>query len=218
MVAFYTPTDNTLTDVAKTTAQITVLSTATYSNWSVPLISSLYTMSECVYYVNTSSNQRALYGIMGTSLIINFGLLIWWLRLYLYKRKHFEQDADDEDDDEDVDKLRDDVWQRSATTLDRPPLAFTHPTLVDASTSGRSTGLGKMSNAIDTARSPEMKKRQSFDDSYQNVTSGMGMSREKRRQIDIASREGNEAVSRRTPKDTTKLKFKAGGNIVTEDE
>ena len=50
--------------------------------------SKLYTLGECFYQVNTSTSQKALYGFMATSLVINFGVLVWWLRLYCYKRKH----------------------------------------------------------------------------------------------------------------------------------
>ena len=69
-------------------------------------------MSECIYYINTSSSQKAIYGIMGTSLVINFGILVWWLRLYLHERKHR--------DEEDVPLTPEDLDSRSKEEDDAP--------------------------------------------------------------------------------------------------
>lgn len=68
-------------------------------------------MPECIYHVSTSASQKIILGFMGTSLVINFGILIWWVRLYCYKRKvrKLETQAEsdeypDESDTEDVGK------------------------------------------------------------------------------------------------------------------
>ena len=66
-------------------------------------------MSECVYQVSTSENQKVILGFMGASLVVNFGIVIWWLRLYCYKRnlRKREEQAEfeeypDESDTEDI--------------------------------------------------------------------------------------------------------------------
>lgn len=56
-------------------------------------------MSECNYQVSTSMSQKVILGFMGTSLVINFGIMIWWLRLYCYKRKVRKQQEQAEFDE-----------------------------------------------------------------------------------------------------------------------
>ena len=65
----------------------------------------LYTLDECFYQVNTSSIQEAVYGIMATSLVINFGILVWWSRLYFYKRKHRRREEEDYPAEKDMDEI-----------------------------------------------------------------------------------------------------------------
>ncbi|KAK5942304.1 hypothetical protein PMZ80_004867 [Knufia obscura] len=94
--------------------------------------SKMYTLDECVYYVNTSDSQKAVYGIMATSLVINFGVLIWWLRLYCYKRKQrkAEQEVPPE---KELDGM-------SMSDLDVSRSPSLRPRLIDASRKGmRST-------------------------------------------------------------------------------
>jgi len=65
----------------------------------------LYTLDECFYQVNTSDVQKAVYGIMATSLIINFGISVWWSRLYFYKRKHRGSEEEEYPAEKDMDEI-----------------------------------------------------------------------------------------------------------------